>query len=49
MLANTIKIINSRGRETIATVRKFIINLKLSIKEMKDSLRNKHKISTNNY
>ena len=40
---------NSRGRETIATVRIFITNFKLSMKGMKDSHRKKHKISTNNY
>lgn len=40
---------NSRSRETIATVRIFITNFKLSMKGMKDSLRKKHKINTNNY
>lgn len=40
---------NSRGGETIATVRIFTTNFKLSMKGMKDSLIKKHKMSTNNY
>lgn len=44
-----INIINSRGKDTLTTIRVLITNFKLAMKGMKDHFRNKHKINMNNY